>query len=221
MPDETIPKLLAEAEADISRVTGLTQATRDEVSAVREALTLLRTSSSANFPETIVFRVVQQLESAIVGIESKAAGYEQEILSILRRIARRERPSQTFTPATSVTITQTGNPMLTISPGNAPTFGAIPQPVNAGPFTASEVAWSVTGDPGASVAPITTDPTNLSATLTLSDAVVVGASLSLVATITNQDGSTVTATDTLTVVPAGTPPPTFVPATGVAINQLT
>lgn len=94
MPDETIPQLLAEAEADISRVTGLTQATRDEVSAVREALTLLRTSSSANFPETIVFRVVQQLESAIVGIESKEAEYEQEILSILRRIARRETPPQ-------------------------------------------------------------------------------------------------------------------------------
>lgn len=142
-----------------------------------------------------------------------------EILRQLREIERLLKPKHT--PATSVTITQIGNLMLTISPGNAPTFGAAVQPVNAGPFTAAQVVWSVTGDPGASVAPITTDPTNLSATLTLSPAVVIGAILSLIVTITNQDGSTVTATDTLTVVSATTPPPPFVPATGVAIQQLT
>lgn len=145
----------------------------------------------------------------------------EQILRSLHRLERELFPSKTFNPATSVTITQTGtSPMLTISPGNSPTFQAAVQPVNAGPFTAAEVVWSVTGDPGASVAPISTDSTNLSATLTLTSAVVVGATLSLVVTITNQDGSTVTATDTLTVVPAGTPPPTFVPATGVAIQQI-
>lgn len=142
-----------------------------------------------------------------------------EILRQLREIERLLKPK--YTPATSVTITQIGNLMLTISPGNAPTFGAAVQPVNAGPFTATQVIWSVTGDPGASVAPITTDPTNLSATLTLSPAVVIGAILSLIVTITNQDGSTVTATDTLTVVTATTPPPPFVPATAAIINQLT
>jgi hypothetical protein len=145
----------------------------------------------------------------------------EQILHILKHIERELFPPKPFTPATSVTITQTGtSPMLTISPGNSPTFGAAVQPVNAGPFTASEVVWSVTGDPGASVAPITTDPTNLSATLTLSSSVVVGATLALIVTITNQDGTTVTTVDTLTVVPAGTPPPTFVAATGVAIQQL-
>ena len=144
----------------------------------------------------------------------------EQILHILKRIERELFPPKPFTPATSVSITQIGNIMLTISPGNSPTFGAAVQPVNAGPFTASEVVWSVTGDPGASVAPISADSTNLSATLALSSSVVVGATLPLIVTITNQDGTTVTAVDTLTVVPAGTPPPTFVPATGVAIQQL-
>ena len=143
----------------------------------------------------------------------------KKILHVVRGILR-DVSREPFTPATSVTITQTGNPMLTISPGNSPTFGAAVQPVNAGPFAASSVVWSVSGDPGASVAPISTDPTNLSATLTLSAAVAIGATLALTVVITNQDGSTVTATDTLTVVPAGTPPPPFVPATGVAVQQL-
>lgn len=220
MSEETTPALLAEAEKDIDRVAGLTQATRDEVSAVRSALSLLKTSSSANFPETIVFHVVQKLESAVVGLESKTAGYEQEIIHILRRIAKRESPPPPFTPATSVTITQTGTPMLPISPGNSPTFQAVLQPVNAGPFTAAQVAWSVSGDPGASVAPITTDTTNLSATLTLTPAVVIGATLTLAVTVTNQDGSTVSATDVLTVVSATTPPPPFVPANAAVINQI-
>src|ERR1700677_1720438 len=144
----------------------------------------------------------------------------EETLHVLRQI-QRELSRQTQISATGVSITQTGNPMLTISPGNAPTFEAAVQPVNAGPFVASNVAWSVTGDPGASVAQIATDPTGLSVTLTLTAAVVIGAVLSLTVVITNQDGTTGTATDTLTVVPAGTPPPAFVPATGVAIQQLT
>jgi hypothetical protein len=109
--------------------------------------------------------------------------------------------------------------LLSISPGNAPQFEAALQPVNAGPFLAANVAWSVTGDPGASVSANSTDPTGLTATLTLTSAVVVGASLALTVVVSNQDGSTVTATDTLTVVTAGTPPPAFVPATGVAIQQ--
>lgn len=144
----------------------------------------------------------------------------ERILRALHRIERELFPSATQTYATGVTITQTGTPMLTISPGNSPTFQAVLQPVNAGPFAASEVVWSVTGDPGASVAPISTDSTNLSATLTLSTSVIIGATLSLNVVITNQDGSKVTATDTLTVVPAGTPPPPFVPVTGAAIQQL-
>ena len=143
------------------------------------------------------------------------------ILEELRHISRQvNKLLPHHIPATSVVITQIGNTVLTISPSNSPTFGAAVQPVNAGPFTASEVVWSVSGDPGASVAPISTDSTNLSATLTLSASVVIGATLALVVTITNQDGSTVTATDTLTVVSANTPPPPFVPATGVAIQQL-
>lgn len=220
MAEETIQQLATEAEKDISQVTGLTEAIGDEVAAVKSALDLLKTSSNATFPGTIVFDVIRQLESGIEGLEVKAKGYEQEILHILRRIEKKELPPLNFTPATGVIIRQIGNPMLPISPGNAPTFGAALQPVNAGPFTASQVAWSVTGDPGATVAPITTDATNLSATLTLSPAVVIGATLSLVVTITNEDGTTVTATDTLTVVSAITPPPPFVPATGVAVQQL-
>ena len=134
-----------------------------------------------------------------------------------------------FVPATSVQIVQIGDSMSTIptpnptlvsiSPGNSPQFEAATQPVNAGPFVSSNVVWSVTGDPGASVAQNSSDLTGLTATLTLTAAVVVGASLALTVVITNQDGSTVTATDTLTVVPQNTPPPPFVPATGVAIQQ--
>lgn len=146
---------------------------------------------------------------------------QEEMLHVLSRIEREiSHLKPTHIHATGVTLTQTGNPMLTISPGNAPTFQAVVQPVNAGPFVASNVAWTVTGDPGATVAQIATDATGLSVTLTLTAAVVVGAILPLTVVITNQDGTTVTATDTLTVVPAGTPPPAFVAATGVAINQL-
>jgi hypothetical protein len=123
-------------------------------------------------------------------------------------------------PATSVMITQTGkNPMLSISPGNSPEFVASLQPVNAGPFVPSNIVWSVTGDPGATVAQDPADATGESAILTLSSAVVLGAVLSLTVVVTNQDGSSVTATDTLTVVAVNTPPPPFVPATGVAIQQ--
>lgn len=95
MSELTIPQLLAEAEKDIERVSGLSGAIRDEVATVREALKLLRLSSASTFPETIAFRVVQQLESAVVCLESKVAGHEQEILHILRRIARRETPPNT------------------------------------------------------------------------------------------------------------------------------
>jgi hypothetical protein len=143
----------------------------------------------------------------------------EHVAHVVRKIEREIRPPSTFNPATSVTITQIGNPMLTISPGNAPEFVASLQPVNAGPFVAANVAWTVTGDPGASVAQDPTDTTGLSAILTLTAAVVIGATLALTVVVTNQDGSTVTATDTLTVVPANTPPPAFVPATGVAIQQ--
>jgi hypothetical protein len=125
-----------------------------------------------------------------------------------------------FVPATSVQITQIGNIMQTISPGNAPTFQAALQPSTAGPFVASNIVWSVTGDPGASVAQITTDPTGLTSTLTLTDAVVVGVVLGLNVVVTNQDGTTVTNTDNLTVVAGGTTPPPFTPATGVAIQQI-
>lgn len=151
--------------------------------------------------------------------ETKEIRLLAQILHELREI-RRELMPITFVPATSVTITQIGNPMQTISPGNSPTFEAALQPVNAGPFVASNVAWSVTGDPGASVAPISSDPTGLTSTLTLTAAVIIGAVLALTVVVTNQDGSTVTNTDSLTVVPQSTPPPPFVPATGVAIQQL-
>ena len=153
----------------------------------------------------------------------------EQLLHVAEKIERELFRSKQFTPATGVTIRQIGSSMstiptpnptlLTISPGNAPQFEAALQPVNAGPFLAANVAWSVTGDPGASVAANASDPTGLTATLTLTTAVVVGASLALTVVVTNQDGSTVTATDTLTVVSAGTPPPAFVPATGVAIQQ--
>lgn len=153
--------------------------------------------------------------------------HDPEVVKLLKEIVRsicrieQEILRPPFTPATSVQITQIGNIMLTISPGNAPTFGAAVQPVNAGPFVASNVLWSVSGDPGATVAQITSDATGLSATLTLSTSVVLGAILALAVVVTNQDGTTVTNTDSLTVVPQGNPPPPFVPATGVAIQQLT
>lgn len=153
----------------------------------------------------------------------------RELIAIRRELAPVPPPPPIFTPATSVKIVQIGETMstipvpnptlLSISPGNAPQFEAATQPVNAGPFVPANVAWSVSGDPGASVAQNTADPTGLTATLTLSAAVVIGAVLSLTVVITNQDGSTVTNTDTLTVVPVNTPPPPFVPATGVAIQQ--
>lgn len=123
-------------------------------------------------------------------------------------------------PATSVRIHRIGDHMLPIAPGNAPQFQAVLQPINAGPFVASNVAWTVSGDPGASVAKNASDTTGLTATLSLSSAVVVGATLTLQVTVTNQDGSTVSATDTLTVVAGVTPPPPFVPATGAVINQI-
>ena len=139
----------------------------------------------------------------------------------LHEIEREINHPSTFNPATSVIITQIGfTPMLTISPGLAPQFSAILQPVTAGPFVASNILWSVSGDPGATVAQISTDPTGLTATLTLAAATVIGAILPLTVVVTNQDGTTVTATDTLTVVPAGTPPPPFVNATGVAVQQI-
>jgi hypothetical protein len=150
----------------------------------------------------------------------------QKILHELREIKRELH--HPFVRATSVKIVQIGESMsipvpssnlLSISPGNSPQFEAATQPVNAGPFISSNVAWSVTGDPGASVAQNTSDSTGLTVTLTLTAQVIVGASLALTVVVTNQDGTTVTATDTLTVVPAGTPPPSFVPATGVAIQQ--
>lgn len=153
--------------------------------------------------------------------DEQAVKLLEAILHLLRRIERKLFSDDSFVPATSVVITQIRTtPVQTISPGNSPTFQASLQPVNAGPFLAASVAWSVTGDPGASVAPISTDPTGLTATLTLSSAVVLGAILPLTVVVTNQDGSTVTATDTLTVVAQSTPPPAFVPATGVAIQQL-
>ena len=161
---------------------------------------------------------MQEIE--ILENDSRELKLLSRILHELREI-RRELQPKPFIPATGVQITQIGNLMLTISPGNEPTFDAVLQPVNAGPFVASNVVWSVTGDPGASVAQIATDTTGLSATLTLTAAVVVGATLALTVVVTNQDGSTVTSTDTLTVVAQSTPPPPFVPATGVAIQQLT
>jgi hypothetical protein len=162
--------------------------------------------------------------------------YEKKILEVLEELLRTAKdirreivPHKPFTPATGVEIRQIGsfmstiptpNPtLLTISPGNAPQFEAALQPVNAGPFLAANVAWTISGDPGASVLANASDPTGLTATVTLTSAVVVGATLTLTVVVTNQDGSTVTATDILTVVSAGTPPPAFVPATGVAIQQ--
>ena len=105
MAEETIPQLAAEAEKDISQVTGLTQAIGDEVAAVRSALNLLKTSSNATFPGTIVFDVIRQLESSIEGLEFKAKGYEQEILHILRRIEGKELAPKAPLP-TSISFTQ-------------------------------------------------------------------------------------------------------------------
>ena len=172
------------------------------------------------------------MEIEVIQINS----YDSEEVKLLKHVIRELREirhllAPKFVPATSVTIVQIppgenmstipviGSTLLSISPGNSPQFEAATQPVNAGPFVASNVAWTVSGDPGASVAPIASDPTGLTATLSLTSAVVVGAVLALTVVITNQDGSSVTATDTLTVVAANTPPPAFVPATGVAVQQ--
>lgn len=105
MAGETIPQLAAEAEKDISRVTGLTEAIGDEVAAVKSALNLLKTSSNATFPGTIVFDVIRQLESSIESLEVKAKGYEQEILHILRGIENKELPPKPPLP-TSIIFTQ-------------------------------------------------------------------------------------------------------------------
>jgi hypothetical protein len=171
-----------------------------EIARVRERLGQFE-NNAARFGSHLYYRLLEELQ-----------GLERELFKLLRHHHHR--------PATSVTIHRTGDHMLPIAPGNAPQFQAVLQPANAGPFVAANVAWSVSGDPGASVAQNASDSTGLTATLSLSSSVVVGATLTLSVTVTNQDGSTVSATDTLTVVSGTTPPPAFVPATGAVIQQI-
>jgi hypothetical protein len=218
--DREPKNLQAELDAKMGEVSGLLSASTTDIAAIREALELLKRSSNSTFPGTIVFDAIQKFETAIERIEVKTVHYEGQILGILDRI-RREILRHNHNPATSVTITQIGSsPMLSISPSNAPQFQAALQPANAGPFVASNVAWSVTGDPGASTSQIPSDPTGLTVTLTLTPETVVGSTLSLNVVVTNQDGTSVTATDVLTVVSSGTPPANFVNATGAAIQQI-
>lgn len=108
-----------------------------------------------------------------------------------------------------------------VAPGNSLQFRAMLQPVNAGPVAAFQVAWSVTGDPGASVVPNESDPTGLTATLVLAETVVRGATLKLSVVVSNPGGTAATATDTLTVEKTSAPgSPAYVDATGVALQQI-
>lgn len=116
-----------------------------------------------------------------------------------------------------VQIVQIGDHMQSISPGNTLTFQAFPKPGNAGPFTAAMVAWKVTGDPGAI---LTQSPTNpLIVTLGLASTVVIGATLDLNVQITNENGSVISTTETVTVVASPTSIPGFIPAWGATILQ--
>jgi hypothetical protein len=199
MTDVTTAQLLAEAEKDINRVSGLTEAIKDEVAAVRDALSLLRQSSSANFSETIVYRVIQKLETAVVSLESKSAGYEQEILQILRRIAKRESPPPPSTSITTFQIQQE-NPMVSIAPGNSPVFTATPVPATSVPSTPPTWTSSDTTN-----APITVDPTGLIATVAIPSTAVVGTSFTLEISYTNADGTVATGSTTQTIVSAPSP----------------
>lgn len=87
--DQDQDKLQAELDAKMGEVSGLLTAATEDISAVRAALELLKTSSNATISGTIVFEAIQKFETAIENIEEKTVHYEHDILGILHRIKHR------------------------------------------------------------------------------------------------------------------------------------
>lgn len=185
--------LQKELDADINKVSGLLTAAGDDIGLIREALQLLKTSSNADFGETIVYKVIKKLEAALLNIEERTVHYEHQILSILRRIEHRLEPRFT------IRITQES----TMAIGNIPagSTGAFAAQLedNGSPITlpsGSTFAWS------ASDATVTfatsADTTSTVATVPAGDP---GTSVTITASTTAPDGTTASGTITVALTP--------------------
>lgn len=207
MAEETNKHLWEEVNQDIGEVSGLLGAIKSDVRGINEALKLLRTSSNADFPETIVYRVIKQLEANLEGLEARAENHEHQILRILRKIEHNLEPKQQ--PA-KFSITQTGgSPGMAITgiiPGSTGTFAANPADANGNPITTPLTVVPVwtSSDP---LAVVTPSADGLTSSVTVDTTASQGGSFNL--SVANPDGS---ALETVSVPYDAVTPPPNVPA---------
>lgn len=202
MAEETNKHLWEEVNQDIGEVSGLLEAIKSDVRGINEALKLLRTSSNADFPETIVYRVIKQLEANLEGLEARAENHEHQILRILRKIEHNLEPKSNHIEGFAAIQEIT---MVPLAAGQTATFATTPIPSTSVPNPAALPAWTSSDTTNAPVTPVASDASGLSATVTFPSTVAAGVSFDLTITYTNADGTVATQTNSFTTVAPPSP----------------
>ena len=212
VPADPNAKLEAELDKDIERVSQLLVLTRADIEEIQFALDLLKTSSNADFGETLVAQVIRKMEKAILKLEERSQGYQHQILRILWRIKHRLEAPQLYTIKivfNTISTIKGVSPMAAIGPVILTTAGQV--------VTASIAGFDQLGNPWTGTIPPVTyaiDNAAIASSVPNADGVtdavtaVANGVANLTASLTSAEGLALTDTETVTVAIAVVPPPT-------------